>query len=247
MNSCKLSNKIFDLSLTYTEFAVYVYLYSIHSNNKNMLGNIIKVKQSTIAQKCNIKAAETVSRVISSLKAKGLINSIIRGYKADGSIGTSSYVINKLDTAEGYFFMDRKVFGEGLSGRELKVYLYILKCISSNIGYMWNSYNDLSKQLKIKRSDVIDIVSKLCSKNLIRKQLVKNRNNKRVYVDNHYFVICYVKHSRIRKKNTKRNGIQLSAINYIPKCLIIRKLICIPDYITEFRKCQYVFLCRGSP
>lgn len=87
---------------------------------------------------------------------------------------------------------------------------------------MWNSYNDLSSQMKIKRSDIIDTVSKLFSKNLIMKQLVRKRNNKRVFIDNRYFVICYVMHSKIRRKNTKRNGIQLTAINYMPNDLNIK-------------------------
>lgn len=71
MSVFKLSNKIFESGLTAQEMAVYAYLSSLPSEYP-MLDNAsaVKVKQSTIAQKCGIKAVQTVAKVIALLSEK---------------------------------------------------------------------------------------------------------------------------------------------------------------------------------
>ena len=58
----KLSNAIFSLGLTAQELAVYAYLCSLPSEQPMFEGTAVKVKQATIAQKCGMKAAQTVSK-----------------------------------------------------------------------------------------------------------------------------------------------------------------------------------------
>lgn len=91
MNLCKLSNRILDLGLTASELHVFAYLYSIHnSTTTTLLGDLVKVKQSIIVVKCCIAKTETVSKIISQLMQKGLVQRIVRTRKADGNLGTNS-------------------------------------------------------------------------------------------------------------------------------------------------------------
>lgn len=73
MSNIKLSNKIFDLGLNAKELSIYAYLCSLPSDYPMFDGTAVKVKQVTIAQKCGLKAVQTVSKVIDSLAAKGLV------------------------------------------------------------------------------------------------------------------------------------------------------------------------------
>ena len=73
MSNIKLSNKIFDLGLNAKELSIYAYLCSLPNDYPMFDGAAVKVKQATIAQKCGLKAVQTVSKVIDSLAAKGLV------------------------------------------------------------------------------------------------------------------------------------------------------------------------------
>lgn len=72
MRNIKLSNKIFDLGLSAKELSIYAYLCSLPNDYPTFEGAAVKVKQSTIAQKCGIKAVQTVAKVISTLQQKVL-------------------------------------------------------------------------------------------------------------------------------------------------------------------------------
>ena len=98
MNSINLINKIFDLSLNAKELSIYAYLCSLTNDNPMFDGFAVKVKQATIAQKCDIKAVQTVSKVIASLAVKGLVVPIKRSTKANGYKGTYIYEVKKLPT-----------------------------------------------------------------------------------------------------------------------------------------------------
>ena len=71
----------------------------------------ITVKQSTIAQNCGIKAVQTVSKVITSLTEKGLVEPIQRNLKRNGYKGTYIYTVKKLPTNDSFFFVERRIFG----------------------------------------------------------------------------------------------------------------------------------------
>ena len=109
VRNIKLSNKIFDLGLSAKELSIYAYLCSLPSDYPMFDGTAVKVKQTTIAQKCGIKAVQTVAKVISTLATKGLVMPIKRSVKANGYKGTYTYEIKKLPTNDSFFFVDRKL------------------------------------------------------------------------------------------------------------------------------------------
>ena len=83
MTYIKLSNKIFELGLTSKELSIYAYLCSLPNDYPTLDGAAIKVKQATIAQKCGLKAVQTVAKIIDSLAAKGLVIPLKRSVKAN--------------------------------------------------------------------------------------------------------------------------------------------------------------------
>lgn len=193
LNYVKISNKLLDLELTNSELAVITYLATIHTSTISKNGTAwICVKQSTIAQKCAIKSVQTVGRVISSLINKGLIWRSVRILKNDNKSGTTCYALSLPSINDGYFMLDRKAVNGTLTPRQMRVYLHICRCIDNNIGYCWNSYNDLAKIIGMKRSDIIEVISELCELHYISKQRIKRKDNRRVFSDNHYAIIIYV-------------------------------------------------------
>lgn len=250
MNSrIKLSNKIFDLGLSAQELAVYSYLCSLPSDTPMLDGTGIKVKQSTIAQKCGIKAVQTVAKVISRLSEKSLVVPLKRSVKRNGYKGTYIYEVKKLSTSDSFFFVERSIFGQ-LVPRQIMIYLFLCKTYSVQLRESWNSFNDIAKQTGMKRETVIATVSELEQLRYIRRSRRKARDNRRVYVDNHYFLITYMRGSILKKHGKKvarlyceynRTGGLSSKINTF-----------INSYRnTETRFCQEVsekiFSGRGSP
>lgn len=203
LNYVKISNKLLEMGLSASELAVITYLASIHTSVISRNGRRwICVKQSTIAHKCAIKSVQTVSRAISALQEKGLIGLSARILRADNKSGTTCYTLNMPDTTNGYFQVDRRVYNGTLSPKLMRVYLYICRCVDASLGFMWNSYTDLSALIGMKRSDVIEAVSELCRHHFISKQLVKRRENRRIYADNRYSVIIFVT-PRLCRRNKK--------------------------------------------
>ncbi|MDO5558375.1 MAG: hypothetical protein Q4F95_02120 [Oscillospiraceae bacterium] len=230
MSRIKLSNEVFNLGLNQKELAVFAYMSSLPA-----LDNLITIKQSTIAQKCGIKAVQTVSKIISSLEDIGLVVRYSRHIKDNRHNGTYIYRINKLDTNKSFFFFERHVFGL-LNARQLTVYLFMCKSYSTVIKRCWNSYNDISKQIHMKRETVIQTVQELCKLKLIVKIKRKSKKNKRINVDNHYQII-FVVHMKIKKRPfpKKRNGRKK-----------IKIYLDIKYDNTRGMKCQQ-FAIRGSP
>jgi len=198
----KLSNEIFSLGLNPSELTVYAYMSSLPSLQDTLDGKAtITVKQSTIAQNCGIKAVQTVSKVITSLTEKGLVEPIQRHTKRNGYKGTYIYTVKKLPTNDSFFFVERRIFGS-LVPRQMMIYLFICKAYSTELSDSWNSFNDIAAQTGMKRETVIQTVSELDTMKMIRRSKRKSRENRRVFVDNHYFIIAYVR-GTIRKKGKK--------------------------------------------
>ena len=205
MSRFKLSNDIFALGLTANELTVYAYMSSLPSMQDTLDGKAtITVKQSTIAQNCGIKAVQTVSKVITMLSEKGLVEPLERHTKRNGHKGTYIYTVKKLPINDSFFFVDRSIFGK-LIPRQMMIYLFICKAYSTELRDCWNSYNDISAQTGMKRETVIRTLADLESMKLIRRSKRKSRENRRVFVDNHYTLIMYIKHKkgRYRKKGIK--------------------------------------------
>ncbi|MCH5324299.1 MAG: helix-turn-helix domain-containing protein [Eubacterium sp.] len=184
----RLPNRLFSAELSNNEFTVFSYLLSVHSNIKSQSGTFIRVRQSTIAQKCGIKTTQTVSRIISSLMKKGYISHVLRAYRADRLNGTNTYVIpaEYVVPASDYTVLKRTVFSYGLSPAQLKVYFFVIKSIDRKLGYMYNSYSDIAHALKLKRDDVMKIINQLVLLRRIRKIRRYRYDNMRVLSDNTY-------------------------------------------------------------
>lgn len=199
----KLPNEILEMNLTAKELAVIFYLSSIYASGRDT----VCVKQSTIATKCGIKTTQTVSKITASLSDKGLI--ICRRCLYDNnSTGMIYYTLKLPKASKGYFFVQRHILNELLTPVQLRTYLFICRSLSPSLGRCWNSYNDLAKLLGTSRSKAIELVAQLTNKNVIRKQKIKTRSNRRVYGDNHYTVVCYVPHQRIRRRaQGKKTGL----------------------------------------
>lgn len=244
MSRCKLSNQIFELGLDAQELSIYAYLCSLPSDIPTLDGTVVKVKQSTIASKCGIRAVQTVSRVIQRLNDKGLVEPLTRSVKANRHKGTYSYNVKKLSTEDSFFIVDRYIFGR-LIPRQMMIYLFICKSFSFQFGDCWNSFNDISAQTGMKRETVIRTINELAEMKLIVRNRRKSKNNRRVYVDNHYQIISYVP-GRIRKKGKVRLHLQYNRTKDLDKSSTNQY------YDNTFlSKCQdfseKFFLCRGSP
>lgn len=199
MSIFKLSNKIFEMGMDASELSVYAYLCSLPSIQDTLENHsTVKVKQSTIAQKCGIKATQTVSGIISRLQDKSLVEPVRRSVKANFHKGTYVYEVRRIDAEKDYFIVDRHVFGN-INPRQMMIYLFLCKAYSVTLRDSWNSYNDICRQTGMKRETVIRTVSELADKKLIVKSRRKSKNNRRVYVDNHYHIIRFVK-GKIKKK-----------------------------------------------
>ncbi len=187
----RLSNCIFALGLDAQEIAVYAYLCSLPGNGHTITGSaVITVKQRTVAANCGLKSPVTVSRTIDRLRQKGLVEHLERSIKANGQRGTYSYAVTVQQTDKGYFTVDRRVFGM-LSPRQMLVYLFLCKSFSTVLHDCWNSYNDIAAQIGMKRESVVQIIGELVSAGLVVRMRRRSRENRRVFVDNHYAIVRF--------------------------------------------------------
>lgn len=248
MSRYKLSNKIFELGLDAQELSVYAYLCSIHSGQQTITGeNVVCVKRSTIAQNCGIRSVQTVARILSRLVDKELTEPLRRSVKANRHKGTYSYAVKQFPLDGEFFFMDRHIFGR-LVPRQMMIYLFLCKAYSTELNDSWNSYNDIAAQTGIKRETVIRTVNELADMKLIVRCRRKSKENKRVFVDNHYQIISFIR-GRIRKKAKKmvRLHSQYNRTNGQLHRLPFNRI----HYNTLSAKCQDIsrnfFSGRGSP
>ena len=246
MSRYKMSNQIFSLGLDAQEISVYTYLCSIRSEQSTITGeDTVKVKQSTIAQNCGIKAVQTVAKIIARLAEKGLAEPVKRAVKANRHKGTYLYAVKKLPADRSYFLVDRHIFGK-LIPRQMMVYLFLCKSYSVELQDSWNSYNDIAGQIGMKRETVIQTVNELVEMHLITRCRRRSRENRRVYVDNHYQIIFFVR-GKIRKKCIKI--VRLHA-QYNRTGQLIKSRQTQLHHTTSMQNCQEFFQnfsCRGSP
>lgn len=191
MSLYRLCNQIFDLGLNAQEMSVYAYLCSLPADYRTLHGmDIVKVKQATIGLNCGLKSLQTVAKVLAALTAKTLIEPQQRSHKRNGQKGTYSYAVKKLPTGSSYFLMERRVFGQ-LTPRQMLVYLFLCKAYSPSLNDSWNSYSDIAEQTGLKRESVIEIVQQLIDKKLILRSRRRSRDNNKVFVDNHYYIVRF--------------------------------------------------------
>ena len=128
------------------------------------------------------------------------------------------------------------------------IYLFLCKAHSVQLKESWNSYNDIAAQTGMKRETVIETVEELEQLKYIIRSKRKSKENRRVYVDNHYFLITYVK-GKIHKKSKK---IARLYCEYNRTDTMLCKSTMFNSYVsTKKQICQDVsenfFTSRGSP
>lgn len=190
MRRIQLSNRIFDLGLSNAALCVYSYLCSLQGNRMSNGKTSVKVKQKTIAAACGIGSVQTVAKALSELMAGSLIEQSIRTVHSDRMLSTNIYIIKKLPVNDSFFFVNTDLaFSGQLCPRQLVVYLFLCKAHSIKHGRSWNSYTDIAERIGMKRETVIATVQELVSMKLVYKQLRRSKENNRVFVDNHYFIV----------------------------------------------------------
>ena len=199
MSLFRLSNHIFELGLDAQEMSVYAYLCSLPATAKTLTGaSVISVRQTVIGQNCGIKSPVTISKTIERLREKGLVDYLERQYKANGHRGTYWYAVTKHPTDNGFFMVDRHIFGM-LVTRQMLVYLFLCKSFSTVLQDCWNSYNDIAEQIDMKRESVIQTIRELVELGLIVRMQRRSKKNRRVFVDNHYSIVRFeVGHIRVK-------------------------------------------------
>ncbi len=233
MSYIKLPNVILDMNLTAKELAVLFYLLSIYVNGLDT----VCVKQSTIATKCGIKSTQTVRKITASLSEKGLIV-CRRCIFENNSTGMIYYTLKLPKVSKGYFRVQRQVLNEQLTPAQLRTYLFICRSYSPALGRCWNSYNDLARLLGTSRSKAIELVAQLIEKKVIVRQRVKTRQNKRVYGDNNYMIVCYVPHRPICKHSKKRKLLPCKSSRGQSANLSTNINLCVLNNTTEKTICQ---------
>ena len=199
MSVFRLSNDIFKYGLRAQELAVYAYLCSLPNSGSTMQGaSVISVKQRTIAANCDIKSTVTISKAIDRLREKGLVDYLERNKKANGHHGTYCYAVTKQQTDTSFFMVDRHVFGM-LVPRQMLVYLFLCKSFSTVLYDCWNSYNDIAVKIGMKRESVVRTIRELVELGLIVRMQRRSKENRRVFVDNHYSIVRFeVGHIRVK-------------------------------------------------
>ena len=205
MSIFRLSNSIFALGMDAQEIAVYAYLCSLPASGFTLQGgSIVTVKQRTIAANCGIKSPVTVSKAIDRLREKGLVDYLKRNKKANGHYGAYCYAVTKQPTDTGYFTVDRHVFGM-LIPHQMLVYLFLCKSFSTVLHDCWNSYNDIAEQIGMKREAVVKTIRELVGLGLIIRMQRRSKENRRVFVDNHYSVVRFeVGHIRAKQPEKRQ-------------------------------------------
>ena len=207
MSVFRLSNDIFKCGLHAREMSVYAYLCSLPGSGSTLQDSaVISVKQRTIAVNCGIKSPVTISKTIDRLREKGLVDYLERNKKASGHHGTYCYAVTKQQTDSGFFTVDRHIFGM-LIPRQMLVYLFLCKSFSTVLYDCWNSYNDIAVQIGMKRETVVLTVRELVELGLIVRMQRRLRENRRVYVDNHYSIVRFkVGHIRARMPKMRQTA-----------------------------------------
>ena len=244
MSLYKISNRIFELGLSAPEISVYAYLCSLPADSRTLSGmETVKVKQSTIGLNCGLRSLQTVAKVLAKLAEHQLIEPLARAYKRGGRKGTYRYAVKKLPVNSSYFFMERRVFGL-LCPRQMLVYLFLCKSFSSVLNDCWNSYNDIAEQTGMKRETVVQTVRELAEMKLIVRMQRRSKENRRVFVDNHYQIVRFVR-GKIRRKGKARPQRKCGRTGSLHS-----RHKAHPYHSTLCRICQEVFSSlwrRGSP
>ncbi len=235
-----ISNSILDMGLSCAELSVFVYLLSIYNEkaDRDKLDWVL-VRQSVIAEKCGIKSKQTVSKAIRSLMEKGLIREIRRTVLGEKRLGAYVYILNRPSLEGGYFSLERNEIN-GKTPRQMKVYLFICRSICNRIQYCWKSYTNIAEDVGMKRSEVMSIIKSLLQGGSVGRNRRKDKENRRLFVKNLYFLILRVEGS-ISKKPAKELRLRLTT-KHSPK-ITLRNTVA--KHILSYKNTTEYFICQA--
>lgn len=187
-----------------TDLMIACKLYSMIGSftKRNSKGYELSVKEKTLAEICGCSVA-TVRRSVSRLHQDGIIISKYRRRRSDGTLGAYIYTIKDFDCTQGFFSINKRAFSQ-LSGKAFYVYALFCKLRGGSCNSFYQSINDIRRMVKIRRSELIRIIAKLVELGLVYKQ--RKRTKSGDYTDNTYFVVVYVKNTKIYKKKSHRSA-----------------------------------------
>ena len=241
----KLPNDVFSSGLTATELTVLAAVYSLRSRSIYKGKKYIKISQKSLAKICNFKSTVTISKAVNTLCRLGYITRIDRYYDDVKKLGSYVYTIPVVRGSK-YFFVNRRIFIYKLTVSQMRMYLYFCKCSESRTQRFWNSYNDICRELNLKRSCVIKTISELLKYGLIKKYRIKKRDGS--FSDNHYRVVLLnTPVIKIRRKK-RRSCFALSFFS-TSTCVIkdYEYIINQKNKNVNSRNKKYFFDLRGSP
>ena len=163
----------------------------------NTLGRLDIVVKDMVIHNCKI-----INSKDDKLCRLGYIERINRYYDDIKRLGSYVYTIPVVRGCK-FFFVNRRVFNYRLTASQMRMYLYCCKCAESHSQRFWNSYNDISQELNLKRSAVIKTISELISLGLIKRYKVKKSDGS--YSDNHYRVITLGAGGRKNRHKKRRS------------------------------------------
>ncbi len=235
---------IFKYNLTVTDIKVCTVMFSLSCHSIYNGKKYIKIGQKSIATMAGL-TPQTISKSIDRLVACGLILEVHRYYVDSHKLGQYVYVLPIMQ--KDYFFVSKGILKKNLSAPLLKVYLFCCKCADSRSRRFWNSYNDISTQLKLSRSKVIKAISELVKLRLISKfRIIKTDGS---YSDNHYQINPIItKKIKIRKKR-RCSRHSISFLRFVLKQIqshifSIRSLF---GFVKHKSNNFKIFIIRGSP
>ena len=202
---CVPNTLIASRELTASDFAVGAYLYSLASayGSETLLGLSVRVKQTTIAEHCNM-STDTVARAVARLMKQGIIISKQRNVKENGYLGTYTYIVKPFNRNEHKYTKISKKAANLLQPNELRVYALFCLCKENYKNSFYHSYNDLVALLGMKKQQIIKAVDKLITLGLVRKQ--KRKTACGDYTENKYFIVIQVRGGFKGKNGKKRTA-----------------------------------------
>ncbi|CDA71596.1 regulatory protein Crp [Ruminococcus sp. CAG:579] len=167
---------------------------------RNSKGYELSIKEKTLADICGCSVA-TVRRSLQRLCNDGLVISMHRPHRPNGTLGTYIYTIKDFACDRGYFSINKRAF-EQLSPKAFQIYVWFCRLRGGSCNSFYQSLSDLQRITGVSRSRISAIINELVRLRLVYKQRKKTRCGD--YTDNTYFVVVYIRSKRIYKKMSHR-------------------------------------------
>lgn len=210
----KVSNNIFDYSLSPKAMFVYIYLCS-----KVSCLQTVSVSCDVISKACNMDA-KTVRSAVAELEKINLVCKQNR-YNSRGYIANRYYVTNIISNSKSWFKVDREIFKTGIKATDFIVYCFVICKMSENDMQAFPSLTAIQKGSKISRGRISQAIQYLRSYTFLNR-IKRHYKRTGAYRHNRYIhLLCNIKNT-VKKCKRKAYASQAHA----------KKNIRIPNSIT---------------